>query len=79
MANKEEIEQENRNIALARTLTDLALITIQTDSSVDVVRAYGIVEHLKEKILRIFPDKGHVFELVIRPRLERAIKIRFRL
>ncbi len=38
--------------------------------------AYELIERTREEILELFPDKGEVFDLVLRPRFLRIVNER---
>ena len=72
-----QIQEENRKIRRARILVDLTQALILTDPHLERGEAYRLVDGLKTTLVGLFPCKGDVFDLVIRPRLERAIRSRF--
>ncbi len=74
-----DLEAEDRQIRRGRLLTDLTLALIQTQPGLTLDRAYLMVEGLRRRLSRLFPGREGVFDLVIRPRLERAIRCRFRI
>jgi hypothetical protein len=72
----QEIKEENRRIRFLRFLVDLSLRSIQQDD-LSLDEALGLVEEVKRAALNLFPGKELVFELIYRPRFQRAIKARF--
>lgn len=73
------LDAEDRQIRRGRLLTDLTLALIQTQPGLTLDRAYLMVDGLRRRLARLFPGREGVFDLVIRPRLERAIRCRFRI
>ncbi|MDO9123964.1 MAG: hypothetical protein Q7V12_06035 [Deltaproteobacteria bacterium] len=72
----QEIKEENRRIRFLRFLVDLSIRSIQQeDLSLD--EALGLVEEVKRAALNLFPGKEPAFELIYRPRFQRAIEGRF--
>ena len=76
---EKDLEAEERKIRRGRVLTDLTLALIQTQPGLTPDRAYLMVDNLRRRLARLFPGRESVFDLVIRPRLERAIRCRFRI
>ena len=72
----QEIKEENRRIRFLRFLVDLSIRSIQQeDLSLD--ETLGLVEEMKRAALNLFPGKELAFELIYRPRFQRAIEARF--
>lgn len=72
----QDIREENRRIRFLRFLVDLSIQSIQkNDLSLD--EALGLVEEAKRAALSLFPGKELAFELIYRPRFQRAIEARF--
>ena len=72
----QEIKEENRRIRFLRFLVDLSIRSIQQeDLSLD--ETLGLVEEMKRATLNLFPGKELAFELIYRPRFQRAIEARF--
>jgi len=69
------IEEERRIRELQRTV-DLALFYLRV-GPVDLEAALDLVEKVKSKALRLFPDKEEAFELIYRPRFRRVLSQRF--
>lgn len=70
------LRDENRRIKLFRFLTDLTAQRLHVER-LTLAEAWNVVADLRKVSENIFPDKGHVFDLVIAPRMERIIKERF--
>lgn len=78
MPTKEEIKEEDRKIRLLRRMVDFTFVLIMT-SEMDPEEASGHVGALKEFALRLFPDKGEVFDLVYAPRFKRLLREKYML
>lgn len=75
---QQDIRQENRHIRYLRFLVDLALMEIRAGRfSRD--QAAQVVENLRRQAGMLFPGKEPVFDLIYRPRLQRAITETFKL
>lgn len=72
------IREENRNIRYLRFLVDLALMEIRA-GRFSRAQAGEIVENLRSQALKLFPGKETAFDLIYRPRLQRAITETFKL
>lgn len=59
-----------------RTLVDLT-ISIILQSDLPIERAQGLVEGVKSQAMELFPGKEETFELIYRPRFNRAIMERY--
>jgi len=76
MPTKDEISEENRRIRRLRTLTDLTIsIIMQGDLTHE--QASEMVAGVRAVAVRMFPEKGDVFDLVLAPRFRRVISERF--
>jgi hypothetical protein len=75
---KEEIAEEQKKINRLRLLADLTMSVI-LQSDVPLTEAQEMVEGLKISALRLFPGKEETFELIYRPRFNRAIMEKYRL
>jgi hypothetical protein len=72
----QEIKEENRRIRFLRFLVDLSIQSIQ-EKDLSLEEAFGLVEEAKRAALNLFPGKELAFELIYRPRFQRAIEARF--
>ena len=72
----QEIKEENRRIRFLRFLVDLSIQSIQ-EKDLSLEEAFGLVEEGKRAALNLFPGKELAFELIYRPRFQRAIEARF--
>jgi uncharacterized Fe-S cluster-containing MiaB family protein len=71
MATTEEILDEQIRIAKLRGCVDATIEHLRRTHSFDEARR--LIEETRAHILQQFPDKSHVFELVLRPRFNRII------
>lgn len=71
-----EIREENRKMRFLRFLVDLTILSIQQDD-LTPEEAFEKVEEVKRATLHLFPGREFAFELIYRPRFERAIQERF--
>lgn len=69
------LAEEKRIRELQRTV-DLALLYLQI-GPLNIEEASALVEEVKAKALRLFPDKEETFELIYRPRFRRVLNSRF--
>jgi len=72
------IRQENRNLRYLRFLVDLALMEIRA-GRVSREQAARMVENVRSQALKLFPGKETAFDLIYRPRFQRAITETFKL
>jgi hypothetical protein len=70
------LEEEERRLRRLRLLVDLTAAVIRNRPLMRA-EAEQAVEHLRDQVLEIFPDKGAVFDLVYRARFRRLIESRF--
>jgi hypothetical protein len=70
------IKDEHRRIRHFRFLTDLTMQRLYVER-ITLAEAWNIVADLRKVAVNFFPDKGHVFDLVVAPRMERVIRERF--
>ncbi|MBN1573861.1 MAG: hypothetical protein JW984_11750 [Deltaproteobacteria bacterium] len=76
MISKEEIREEQKKINRLRTLVDLT-ISIILQGDLPIERAQRLVEGVKNQAIALFPGKEETFELIYRPRFNRAIMERY--
>lgn len=72
------IREENRNLRYLRFLVDLALLEIR-GGRVSREQAAQMVENVRSQALKLFPGKETAFDIIYRPRLQRAITETFKL
>jgi len=78
MERDKEINEENRKIRYLRYLVDFSILSIQ-EGDLSFEEAMKVVEDAKQAACGLFPGKEETFELVYRPRFNRAIRQRFHL
>lgn len=77
-ATKEEILDEQKKINRLRFLVDFT-INVILQGNLPLERAQRLVEGLKSHAVTLFPGKEDTFELIYRPRLNRAIMEKYKL
>ncbi len=78
MPTKEEIKAEDKKIRYLRRMVDFT-ISLIVSSEMTLEEAQRHAAGVREFALRLFPDKGHVFDLVYAPRFRRLIQEKFML
>lgn len=71
-------QQEKWKMRRLQAMMQLLLATIAQDQSLTVEEAAVLVARTRESALRMFPDKEVAFNLLCRPRIQRAMRERFR-
>lgn len=74
---EDALREENRRIRALRMAVDMTLATIWQDPDLTVAEALELSRGLRRLALRLFPGKELAYALIYRPRLRRAIEIRF--
>jgi hypothetical protein len=77
-ARRQAIREENRKLRYLRFMVDLALAEIRS-GSFSLSQARQVVENLRSQALLLFPGKETAFDVIYRPRLQRAITETFQL
>jgi hypothetical protein len=77
-AHRRAIREENRKLRYLRFMVDLALAEIRA-GSFSLSQARQVVENLRSQALLLFPGKETAFDIIYRPRLQRAITETFQL
>ncbi|MGO9640019.1 MAG: hypothetical protein ACLP1Y_01775 [Candidatus Acidiferrales bacterium] len=75
---QQEIDEESRRIRRLRLAVELALSVIAA-GQLPYQDAQDLASGLRQVALRLFPDKGEVFDLVYAPRIRRMINEVYRL
>ncbi len=72
MVSQEELEREEIHMRLLKWLTDATVWRLTVGP---ITRAEGekVIAAARRGVLTLFPDKGDVFDLVLRPRFERHL------
>ncbi len=74
----EAIRTENRNLRYLRFIVDLALSEIRAGRYTRA-QAEQVAENVRSQALKLFPGKELAFDLIYRPRFQRAITETFQL
>ncbi len=77
-ARKQAIREENRKLRYLRIMVDLSLYEIRS-GSLSLSQAREVVENLCRQALLLFPGKETAFDIIYRPRFQRAITETFQL
>lgn len=75
---RQAIKEENRKVRYLRFLVDLALGEIRA-GRLTQDQAGKVVENVRSQALKLFPGKEAAFDLIYRPRFQRAITETFKL
>ncbi|MBI4965283.1 MAG: hypothetical protein HY913_18550 [Desulfomonile tiedjei] len=67
------IREEDRRIRLLRMASDLLVHVLMT-RPISLSEADKMIQGTRNLALRLFPDKGHVFDLIHMPRFRRALR-----
>ena len=78
MEDLAEITEENRKIRYLRYLIDFSIRSIQ-EEDLSFEDAMRVVEDARRAACGLFPGKGEVFDLIYRPRFNRAVRKKFHL
>ena len=75
MASPEEIREEQIRMVRVRVLVD---ITVQLLTQMPLSRdeTLQVIEEVRKRVLALCPDKGDVFDLILRPRFLRILNER---
>lgn len=76
MTTSDDIKNEQKRINRLRTLVDLT-ISIILQGNLPIERAQNLVEGVKNQAVALFPGKEDTFEIIYRPRFNRAIMERY--
>ena len=69
--------EEERKLRRLQIMMQFLLASIAQDRSMTVEDAAQLVAHTRSAALRMFPDKELAFNLLCRPRIQRAMRERF--
>jgi len=75
---RQAIREENRNLRYLRFLVDLALAEIRA-GTFTLEQAEQVLENVRSQALLLFPGKETAFDIIYRPRFQRAITEAFKL
>jgi hypothetical protein len=77
MDRDDEFREEQRSVRKLRLVVDVTAQVLAEDEKLTLCEALRLVEAARQAALRLFPEKGDTFDLVIRPRLENIVLERF--
>lgn len=72
MATEAEILEEAKKVRRLQFVVDLVMSTLR-QSDMPIEEASEMVAATRRFALQLFPDKGHTFDLIYRPRLQRIL------
>jgi hypothetical protein len=72
----DDIDKEDKKIKTVKFIVDLTQ-AILMQSDLTLAEATQLIEDTKRAVLRLFPDKEEVYELIYTPRFRRIIAERF--
>jgi hypothetical protein len=75
---RQAIREENHNLRYLRFLVDQALAEIRA-GTFTLEQAEQVLENVRSQALRLFPGKETAFDIIYRPRFQRAITETFKL
>jgi hypothetical protein len=75
----QESEDENRRIRRLQIMMSMVTSVISQDPSLTIEEASELAAGAKRAALAMFPDKELAYDLLYKPRLQRAMRERFRL
>jgi hypothetical protein len=73
MARGEELEREEEQMRLLKWLAD-ATVWRLTVGPITHLQGDEIIRETRKQVVILFPDKGHLFDLILRPRFERVLR-----
>jgi len=68
-----ELKEENRKLRHLRLMIDLTMQLLYQKPDLTLTEGMGYINNAKKYAISLFPEKGHVFDLIYRPRLMRVI------
>ena len=78
MVTETEIQEEARKVRRLQLVMDLVTSTLQQED-IPVEEASELVAATRRFALNLFPDKGHTFDLIYRPRLQRIMAEKYKI
>jgi len=76
MPTQEEINHEDKNLRYFKRVIDLNMAVI-AQTRMPIEEAHQIVASVKELAVRLFPEKGDVFDMVYGARFKRLINEKY--
>jgi hypothetical protein len=78
VATDAEVWEEARKVRRLQLVMDLVTSTLQQEN-IPVEEASELVAATRQFALDLFPDKGHTFDLLYRPRLQRILSEKYKI
>ena len=78
MATEAEIQEEARKVRRLQLVMDMVTSTLQQED-IPIEEASEMVAATRQFALNLFPDKGHTFDLIYRPRLQRILADKYKI
>jgi hypothetical protein len=78
VATEAEIQEEARKVRRLQLVMDLVTSTLQQED-IPIEEASEMVAATRKYALNLFPDKGHTFDLIYRPRLQRILAEKYKI
>ena len=72
-------QQERRNLRRLQLMMQVLLASIAQDRSMTVDDAAQLVAHTRNAALRMFPGKESTYNMLCRPKIQRAMRERFQI
>ena len=68
------LQEENKKLRRLQLMIDLTIQLLYQSREINFKEAMQHVQNARNFALSLFPDKGHTFDLIYRPRLIRVIR-----
>lgn len=78
MATEAEIWEEARKVRKLQIVMDMVTSALRQED-MPVEAASELVAATRKFALNLFPDKGHTFDLIYRPRLQRILSEKYKI
>jgi len=75
MNSQKELQEEQRKMRMLRTVVDLTSSILQ-QGNLTIPEAMELIHATRKGVLKLFPGKEDVYDLIYRPRFERIINER---
>lgn len=73
----DELLEEERKIQEMRCMVDVTTVVI-AQGSISVLEACALIRLTRQQVLKLFPEKEKVFDLIYRPRFARIMQERLK-
>lgn len=71
--------EEQQNLRRLQAMMHLLIASIEQDRTMTVDQAAQMVANTRQSALRMFPNKESTFNMLCRPRIQRAMRERFQI